>query len=272
MRLEAGYQALVALLKKMERVLVAFSGGVDSTFLLDTAKKALSAKNVLAVTAVSETLPLREKEAAIQIAREMGVAHLLVESHEMADPRFTGNPRDKCYWCKKTRFEALMALAASRGIPFVLDGGNADDRKDFRPGSLAARELGVRSVLKEVGMTKAQIRTLSQRAGLSTWDKPACACLASRIPYHQPITPEKLRQIDRGEAFLLGLNVSPQVRVRHHGEMARIEVLPEDIPKLLEHALRSQVVDYFKSIGFLYVSLDLEGYCTGSLNRSVNPQ
>ncbi len=182
---------------------------------------------------------------------------------------FTANPPDKCYWCKKNRFKSLVDLAAFRGFHFVLDGENADDSKDYRPGSIAARELGVRSVLREAGLTKARIRSLSKKFGLSTWNKPSCACLASRIPYDQPITPEKLEQIDQGENFLLKWNISGQVRVRHHGNIARIEVPPKDMIKLLKKEMRVRVVDYFKSIGFLFVALDFEGYSTGNLNRAV---
>jgi len=268
-KIEARYRNLTNLLNGMERVLVAFSGGVDSTFLLHAAVKTLSSANVLAVTAISEILPQREKEAAVRIAREIGVEHLLVKSHEIKDPRFTANPPDKCYWCKKNRFKSLVDLSAFRGFHFVLDGENADDSKDYRPGSVAARELGVRSVLHETGFTKARIRSLSKKFGLSTWNKPSCACLASRIPYDQPITPEKLEQIDQGETFLLEMNISEQVRVRHHGDVARIEVPPKDIIKLLKKEMRVRVVEYFKSIGFLFVAIDLEGYSTGNLNRAV---
>jgi uncharacterized protein len=194
---------------------------------------------------------------------------LLVESREMGDPNFTRNPHDKCYLCKKARFKALIDLAAERHIPWVLDGENADDHEDFRPGSRAARELGVRSVLSEAGLNKAQIRRLSKKFGLPTWNKPACACLASRIPYHSPITSAKLQQVDQGEAFLRSLKISDQVRVRHHGDIARLEILSQDLPKLSAEPLRRKVVAYFKSIGFAFVALDLEGYATGSLNRVI---
>jgi uncharacterized protein len=188
----------------------------------------------------------------------------------MADPDFTRNPHDKCYRCKKSRYQSLVDLAAERRFAFVLDGENADDHKDFRPGSRAARELGVRSVLSEAGFTKDKIRSLSKKLGLPTWDKPSCACLASRIPYHDPITRRKLRQVDQGEDFLRSLKVSEQVRVRHHGDIARLEILPGDLPKLLEEKVRNKIITYFKSIGFTFVALDLEGYETGSLNRVID--
>lgn len=267
---EAEYRKLIDTLRSMERVLIAFSGGVDSTLLLHVATETLSRENVLAVTAVSEILPQREKRDAIELAKKIGVDHLLIESQEMADPDFTRNPPDKCYRCKKNRFQGLVDLAAERRIPFVLDGENADDHKDFRPGSRAARELGVRSVLSEVGFTKDKIRSLSKNLGLPTWNKPSCACLASRIPYHNPITRQKLRQVDQGEDFLRSLDVSGQLRVRHHGNIARLEILPGDLAKLLEEKVRNRVVTYFKSIGFAFVTLDLEGYETGSLNRVID--
>jgi len=271
-RLEALYRSLKKRLKEMRRVAVAFSGGVDSTFLLRIAAETLSPENVLAATAVSPILPHGEKESAMAIARRLGVDHVLMESHEMEDPCFTENPRDKCYRCKKGRFTAILDLAAARGFSYVLDGENVDDQSDFRPGSLAAREVGVRSVLSEVGLNKAQIRILSKRFGLPTWNKPASACLASRIPYHQPITPEKLAQIDRAEVFLRMLKISPLLRVRHHGDTARIEVPVRAMPKLLQKEIRTRVTDYFRSIGFSFVALDLEGYSMGSLNRGVDPE
>ena len=185
-------------------------------------------------------------------------------------PEFVKNPVDKCYICKKHRFAAMKTLADNHGCLYVLDGGNLDDQRDFRPGIRALEELGVRSPLFEAEMTKSDIRLLSQQLGLPTWNKPSFACLASRIPYHQRITPEKLHQVDVGEDFLRELDFSPQLRVRHYGDTARLEIALDDIQKLASEDLRDRIVDYFKGLGFAFVTLDLEGYTMGSLNRVLN--
>ena len=267
--IDTKHQVLVDNLCGMGRVVVAYSGGVDSTLLLHVAHEALSKGDVLAVTAVSPLMSQREKADAVRLAQQIGVKHVIWQSGEMADPDFTRNPKDKCYLCKKSRFRSLMDLAKDGGYFFVVDGENVDDARDFRPGSLAARELGVRSPLKEAGLSKSEIRHLSKKLGLPTWSKPAAACLASRIPYHSPITVEKLMQVEAGEEFIRQLNISDQVRVRHHGDLARLEISPEALPELMTEKLRRKIVNYFKSLGFLFVTLDLEGYCTGSLNRAV---
>jgi uncharacterized protein len=194
---------------------------------------------------------------------------LLVETHELDIPEFVGNPKDKCYICKKSRFGRLLELARERGFNFVADGENLDDHGDYRPGIRATRELGVRSPLSEAKLSKGEIRLLSKKLNLPTWEKPAYACLASRIPYHSPITAEKLRQVDDGEEFIRSMGLSTQVRVRHHGDIARIELDQEDIPKLLDGTVRNRVVDFFKRLGFEFVTLDLEGYSMGSLNRAI---
>jgi uncharacterized protein len=200
----------------------------------------------------------------------MGVAHLLVESQELEMPEFINNPADKCYICKKHRFSAMKALADKHGCFYVLDGSNLDDQRDFRPGIRALEELGVRSPLVETEMTKSDIRRLSQQLGLPTWNKPSFACLASRIPYNHRITPKKLQQVDAGENFLRELDFSPQLRVRHYGDTARLEIAPDDIQKVVSADLRELIVDYFKGLGFAFVTLDLEGYTMGSLNRVLN--
>jgi uncharacterized protein len=266
------HRTLVDILQAMQRVVVAFSGGVDSTLLLHEAAAALAADNVLAVTAVSPVLPRQERLDAVRLARQIGVRQLLWESAEMTDPAFIRNPRDKCYLCKQSRYRSLQDLAGKEGFAWVVDGENADDAGDYRPGSRAARELGIRSPLKEAGFTKSDVRRLSERLGLETFDKPASACLASRIPYHSPITVEKLTQIEAAEAFVRRLKICDQVRVRHHEQVARLEVSPEALPAVTTEDVRRRIVEYFKRLGFLHVALDLEGYRTGSLNRAISSE
>jgi pyridinium-3,5-biscarboxylic acid mononucleotide sulfurtransferase len=262
---------LKALLAKMESLVVAFSGGVDSTLLLKVAQEVLADK-VLAITAVSELTPQQERKDAVEMAKLIGAAHLQVETDDLADTVFTANPRDKCYHCKKRRFGLLLKLAGEKGVKVVADGTNSDDFDDFRPGIKAVRELGIRSPLSEVGLCKDEIRRLSRQLGLPAWDKPSAACLASRVPYGHTITAEKLKQIDDGETYLHSLGICRQLRVRHHGTVARLEVVPQSIAQFMEEGIRRRITDFFKTLGFQFVALDLEGYAMGSLNREILPK
>ncbi len=251
-------------LSKMESVLIAYSGGVDSTFLLRVCRDVLGDR-VLSVTARSLTYPAYETENARQMAKRLGVKHLVITTNELSDRKFIKNLEDRCYWCKRTLFSKLTALAKRYKLNYVLDGTNYDDQKDFRPGSRAASEFGVRSPLKEAGFTKADIRSFSKRLGLSTWNKPSLACLVSRFPYGSKITKENLSKVDKAERFLRKLGIT-QVRVRYHNQSARIEVLKDQIPKLLKEETRKKVIRKFKKLGYTYVAVDLQGYRTGSMN------
>jgi len=255
---------LKEILTSLDRVLVAYSGGVDSTLLLKVSKDTLGDK-VLAVTAKSATYPAAEIETAAEIAEKLGVKHTLIETKEVSDPKFFNNPLDRCYHCKQELFSKLTALAKENNLKYVLDGSNYDDRNDFRPGMKAAREFGVRSPLQEAQFTKQEIRKLAQKYNLAVWNKPSLACLASRIPYGEKITPDKLKRINQAEQFLRKEGFS-QVRVRHHQQIARIEVYSEEIPKLLRKELRDKIISKFKQLGYTYVTVDLEGYRTGSMN------
>lgn len=265
MTLEGKSKRLEEILTEMESVLVAYSGGVDSTFLLKVAKDVLRDK-VLAVTAKSSVYPSEEIEEAKAVARNLRVRHKVIETHEMANPKFVNNPKDRCYWCKEELFTSLKSIARKNNLKYVVDGTNFDDLDDFRPGMKAAGDLGIRSPLKEAMLTKEDIRALGKSLGLPTWNKPSLACYASRFPYGTKITEENLNKVDKTEKFLRKLGIT-QVRVRHHDKIARIEVPEEDIPKLLGEKLRRQVISHFKKLGYSYVTVDLEGYRTGSMNE-----
>jgi uncharacterized protein len=254
---------LEALLTPLRRVVLAFSGGVDSTFLLAVLSKDPERK-VLAVTALSPTHPQQEREEARRLAQQFSVEHREITGDEIHLEAFRDNSPDRCYHCKKHLFSKIHEIRGREGLDVVLDGSNVDDLSDFRPGLRALEELGVRSPLQEAGLTKADIRALSQGMGLRTWNKPSLACLASRIPYGTEITEEALTRIDHCEAFLLE-RVQGSVRVRYHGNLARVEVEPSAIPELIRHG--EAVVRFFKEQGFAYVTVDLEGYRTGSMNE-----
>lgn len=266
--LTAKLMRLKAILAELGSALVAYSGGVDSTLLLRVARDVLGDR-VVAATASSQTYPAAEIRLADELARQMGVRQLHLETDELADQRFVSNPPERCYYCKAELFAKLSDLARANGLACVVDGANADDSNDFRPGARAAREFGVRSPLREAGLTKDDIRALARSYGLPNWDKPSLACLASRFPYGARITEDKLQQVDAAESFLRELGIR-QLRVRHHGEIARIEVADEDMPRVLER--RREIAAKLKSLGFAYAALDLLGYRTGSLNETLSAE
>lgn len=257
---------LVRQLNKLESLLVAFSGGVDSTFLLALAHQTLGGK-MMAATAKSAIHPTRETGNACDFTREKGIHHIVFPSDEMSLPVFVSNGADRCYHCKRHLFDCILEIAKENGIMYVAHGENLDDLNDYRPGFRAAKETGVIAPLIEAGLNKEEIRFLSKEMGLSTWNKPAMPCLATRIPYESPITSEKLVMIERAES-LLKENGFRDVRVRHHGSVARIEVETRRLKDILNERLRRNILEKFREIGFEHIALDIEGYVSGKMNRS----
>jgi uncharacterized protein len=256
---------LLAALGGLDSLLVAFSGGADSAYLAWAAHTALGTR-ALAVTALSASFSAHDRAQAEVFVRAAGLRHEFIETRELEDPLYVANSPDRCYRCKDELFTELDRLAAARGFAAVAYGLNADDTRDFRPGHRAAAEHRVLAPLLDAGLTKPEIRELSRRAGLPTWDRPASACLASRVPYGTPVTPETLAKIEQGEAILRALGFR-QFRVRFHGELARIEIAPEELPRALTADMAGQLATRFEQIGFAYVTLDLRGYRQGSLNE-----
>lgn len=270
MLLQEKYQLLKDNMRKRGSAAIAFSGGVDSTFLVKVAHEVLG-ENMVAITATSSTYPERELKEAIQYAKDMGVQHIIMPSEELDIEGFASNPKNRCYYCKKELFTKIGELAKKHNVEYVFDGANLDDDGDYRPGMQAAKELGVISPLKEAFFTKEDVRELSKELGLPTWNKPAFACLSSRFPYGNQITSEKLKMVEEAEQFLLDLGLR-QVRVRHHEEIARIEVSPKERNVFFDLELMDKVGAKLREIGFTYVTLDILGYRTGSMNEVLSDE
>jgi uncharacterized protein len=256
------------ILKSLGSVVIAYSGGVDSTLLLKLSLETLGKERVLAVTAKSPTYPEREVKKAQNIASLLDAHHLIIETREMENSSFYENPPDRCYHCKKELFSLLRKEGEKRGFSVIADGCNADDLKDYRPGKKAAEEMGVRSPLAEARLSKDEVRKLAKKYALPNWDKPSFACLASRIPYGMKITLRRLKKIEKGEGFLQKQGFT-EVRLRDHGDIARIEVGKDEIAKVLSPSVREKIAKNLKKLGYLYVTIDLEGYRSGSLNKML---
>ncbi len=266
--IDAKYEELKKFLRKLGSAVVAFSAGVDSALLAKVAADVLGDR-MLAVTVSAPFLPGRELNEAREFCSQYGIEHETVAFDAMGLEKFTSNPPDRCYHCKRAIMETLLRVASDRGFSYVTEGSNVDDASDYRPGKTAIRELGIRSPLEEAGLTKSDIRELSRRIGLSTWDKPSFACLATRIPCGEKITAEKLRRVEMAEQKLYDLGFG-QFRVRAHADVARIELAPEDFTRLLDKAVAAEVNAYFSQIGFRYTAMDILGYRTGSMNKMRN--
>ncbi len=267
--LEQKYEDMQQILRKLKSVAVAFSAGVDSTFVLKVAIDTLGPDNVVAITGRSDSLARSEFQQACKLAEDVGAEHVILDTDEFQNPSYTANPENRCYYCKTTLYSHMEPFIAERGIKAMVNGINADDLGDFRPGIQAAHEHSVRAPVAEAGLTKEDIRVLSQRLGLPTYDKPASPCLSSRIPYGQEVTPEKLRMIDAAEAFLRNEMGVRECRVRHHDNLARIEVPPAFIAVLADPENAARIDRHFRTLGYNYVALDLRGFRSGSLNEVI---
>lgn len=266
MRLAQKLAKLKTIILEYNSVLVAFSGGMDSTLVLKVALDVLPKNKVLAITADSPTYPREELLFSKNVAKSLGVRHKIIKTCELEEEKFASNPVNRCYFCKSELFSKLKTIASEFKLNFVVDGSSVSDKSDFRPGSIAKRELKIHSPLLEAGFTKEDIRNLSRKIGLPTWDKPSLACLASRIPYGTRINSDLLERVNRAEVYLRNLGFK-QARLRHYNGLCRIEVPKEDIPLLINK--RIQVVDRFKKMGYNYITVDLEGYRTGSMNEVI---
>ncbi len=271
MNLKDKHEALQGILKELRRVVIAYSGGVDSSYLLKAAVDALGRENVLACISLGPSEPGNMADKARKTAEDMGAELMVIQSSELDDPHFKANNADRCFHCKSHLCAALLDVAKKRRFAHVIFGTNHDDLDDFRPGNKAMKVYGIRSPLAEAGLTKNEIRELSRQAGLPTANQPASPCLASRIPYGLEVTEQRLRQIDQAEGFLRSLGFV-EFRVRHHDTIARIEVRPDDVAKLAAEPVRSKVVEKLKSLGFQFITMDLQGFRSGSLNESLSDE